>query len=90
MSKDLQDAGTEARHAEAIALAVEQRQGDLATKQDITLLKSDFDHLRAELKSDLDHLGTKLSTNIVWIKWVVGANLVLSLAILSAVIVLLQ
>ena len=100
-SKDLQDAGIEARHAEAIALAVKQGQGDLATKQDITLLKSDIDHLRAELKSDIDHLraelksdidhlGTKLSTNIVWIKWVAGANLALSLAIVSAVIVLLQ
>ena len=43
VSKDLQQAGFEARQAEAIALAVKQSQGDLATKQDITLLKSDND-----------------------------------------------
>ena len=46
VSKELQDAGLEARQAEAIALAVKQGQGDLATKQDIALLKT-------ELKSDI-------------------------------------
>ena len=53
VSKELQDAGFEAKQAEAIALAVKQGQGDLATKQDIALLKSDIDHLRTEMKSDL-------------------------------------
>ena len=53
----LQDAGIEARHAEAIALAVKQGQGDLATKQDITLLKQDIDQLK-----------TELGTKIAWIK----------------------
>ena len=60
VSKDLQQAGLEKSHAEAIALAVKQGQGDLATKQDIdhlrTELKSDIDHLRTELKTDIDHL----------------------------------
>ena len=54
VSKDLQEAGFETRQAEAIALAVKQGQGDLATKQDIALLKSAID----QLKSD-----------ITWIKW---------------------
>ena len=54
VSKDLQNAGIEAKHAEAIAMAVKQGQGDLATKQDIALLKSAID----QLKSD-----------ITWIKW---------------------
>ena len=49
VSKELQDAGIEARQAEAIALAVKQGQGDLATKQDIALLKT-------ELKSDITWL----------------------------------
>ena len=35
VSKDLQQAGIEERHAEAVALAFKQGQGDLATKQDI-------------------------------------------------------
>ena len=46
VSKELQDAGFEAKQAEAIALAIKQSQGELATKQDIALL-------RVELKSDI-------------------------------------
>ncbi len=76
VSKELQDAGIEAKHAEAIALAVKQGQGDLATKQDINLLKT-------ELKSEIK----QLKTDIGWIRWVVGANLALSIAIIGAIIV---
>ncbi len=58
VSKDLQAAGIEVKHAEAIALAVKQSQGDLATKQDIALLKSEIDHIRTDLKSSIN-----------WTKW---------------------
>ena len=72
VSKDLQQAGLEKSHAEAIALAVKQGQGDLATKQDIdhlrTELKTDIDHLRTELKTDIDHLRTELKTGIDHLK----------------------
>ena len=61
VSKDLQHAGLEKSHAEAIALAVKQGQGDLATKQD-------NDHLRTELKTDIDHLRTELKTDIGHLK----------------------
>ena len=68
VSKDPQQAGLEKSHAEAIALAVKQGQGDLATKQDIdhlrTELKSDIDHLRSEFKTDIGHLRTELKTDI--------------------------
>ena len=68
VSKDLQQAGIQESHAEAIALAVKQGQGDLATKQDIdhlrTELKSDIDHLRSEFKTDIGHLRTELKTDI--------------------------
>ena len=87
VSKDLQDAGFETRQAEAIAWAVKQAQGDLATKQDIALLKtelkSDIDQVRTELKSEIK----QLKTDIGWIRWVVGANLALSIAIIGAIIV---
>ena len=76
-SKELQDAGIEPKHAEAIALAVKQGQGELATKQDIELVKQDIELVRVELKSDIS-----------WIKWVVGANLAISLVIVSAIIAL--
>ena len=48
-------------------------QGDLAIKQDINLLKSEINQLK---------------TDNAWIKWVVGANLALSIAIVSVIIVL--
>ena len=86
VSKDLQQAGIQEKHAEAIALAVKQGQGDLATKQDITLLKADIDHLRTELKADIDHLKTELKTDIAWMKWVLGVNLALSIGIIAAII----
>ena len=86
VSKDLQQAGIQESHAEAIALAVKQGQGDLATKQDISLLKSDIDHLRTELKSDIDHLRTELKTDNVWLKWALGVNLALTFGIFAAII----
>ena len=85
VSKDLQQAGLEERHAEAIALAVKQGQGDLATKQDIALLKSDIDHLRTELKSDNDKLRTGLKSDFLWMKWVVGVNIALSVGIATVI-----
>ncbi len=46
VSKDLQHAGIQEKYAEAIALAVKQGQGDLVTKQDIALLKSEIDWVK--------------------------------------------
>ena len=85
VSKELQDAGIEAKHAEAIAWAVKQGQGDLATKQDLNLLKtelkSDIEQLRTELKSDnkhlksdIDHLRTELKSDIEQLKTEMEAN----------------
>jgi len=54
-------------------LAVKNAQGDLATKQDIALLKSDIDNMR---------------DSISWLKWIAGASFALSLMILGAIIVL--
>ena len=81
VSKDLQQAGIQESHAEAIALAVKQGQGDLATKQDIALLKSDIDHL----KSDVDHFRTEIKSEVNWMKWVVGAHFALFVGIVVAV-----
>ena len=74
VSKELQGAGFETKQAEAIAWAVKQSQGDLATKQDITLLKSDIDHLRTELKSDIDQLRTELKSENKQLKTEMEAN----------------
>ena len=73
------------------ALPVKQSQSDLATKQDITLLKFDINQLRPEKKSGKDQLRTelkfdqlrsdlkadmnRLSSDIAWIRRVACANL---------------
>ena len=72
VSNELQDAGIEAKHAEAIALAVKQSQGDLATKQDLNLL-------RTELKSDIDKLKTELKSGFNWIKWALAIMMAIML-----------
>ena len=86
VSKELQDAGLEARQADAIALAVKQGQGDLATKQDIALLKtelkSDIDHLKSDidhLKSDIDHLESDMKSGFNWIKWALAIMMAMML-----------
>ena len=84
------------------ALSVKQSQSDLATKQDITLLKSDINQLRPEIKSGKDQLRTelrfdqlrsdlkadmnRLNSDIAWIKWVAGANLALTFVNFVAII----
>ena len=87
VSKDLQQAGIEERHAEAIALAVKQGQGDLATKQDIALLKFDIDHLKSgneQLKSD--QMRTEMQSDFAWIRRLLFADLALKIVIFVAVI----
>ena len=60
VSKDLQQAGFEQSHAEAIALAIKQSQGDLVTKQDIALLNSGIDQLRSEMKIGTSQLKSEI------------------------------
>ena len=86
VSKDLQQAGIQESHAEAIALAIKQGQGDLATKQDIAVLKTDIGHSRTELKTGIDHLRTELKSDNVWLKWALGVNLALTIGIFAAII----
>ena len=87
VSKNLQQAGLEERHAEAIALAVKQGQGDLATKQDIALLKFDIDHLKSgneQLKSD--QMRTEMQSDFAWVRRLLFADLALKIVIFVAVV----
>ena len=70
VAENLQDAGIERKHAEAIAKAVKAGQGDLATK-------SDIDQLRTEMNSNDQRLEDKIN-NLRWTVIVV-AGLVVAL-----------
>ena len=95
VSKHLLQAGIQEKHAEVIALAVKQGQGDRLTKQDIALLKSDIDHfhlksssdhLRDEMKCGFDQLSSEMKSAMVWMKWAIGAILALSVGTIASVI----
>ncbi len=53
-SRELEAAGMERRQAEAVAIAIAQQQGDLATKSDLKLL-------RVEIKSDIGKVESRIS-----------------------------
>lgn len=74
-ARDLEAAGMERPHAEAVAGAIRAGQGELATKAD----------MRAEIGL-LDHRIESLSGRIGSLQWVVGAHFAISLATLAAVL----
>ncbi len=55
-SKDLQNVGIDAEHAEAIAMAIKAGQGELATKADIQAFKSDIQNLEKRLEDKISNL----------------------------------
>ncbi|MDE0330246.1 MAG: hypothetical protein OXL41_00100 [Nitrospinae bacterium] len=63
-ARALKEAGLEERQAEAIAEAIREGQGDLATKTDIEALKSDIEKLRFESKADLEKTKVELKADI--------------------------
>ena len=50
-SKKLEETGMERKQAEAIAIAIAEREGRLATKSDIDLLKGDIGLVKDEINS---------------------------------------
>ena len=77
VAENLQDAGIERKHAEAIAKAVKAGQGDLATKSDINQVRAEISQLRAEMNSNIQRLEDKIN-NLRWTVIVV-AGLVVAL-----------
>ena len=70
-SKKLAAAGMERRQAEAVAIAIAERQGNLATKSDIEKLESDIERLdssisslRTEVKSEISSLRTEFKSDM--------------------------
>ena len=69
-ARDLEASGIERRQAEAIAGAIRNGQGDLATKADLAAVKADLAGVRAELAI---------------IRWVVGIQSAVTLATFAIV-----
>ena len=76
--KDLQNAGMEAAHAEAVAMVIQKGQGDLATKSDLAVVRADLETVRAELKYDIN-----------WLKWVIGFHVAITIAGFAVILALL-
>ena len=83
-SKKLEAAGMERKQAEAVAIAIAEREGNLATK-------SNFDSLRSEVKSDINSLRTEVKSDInevnsemkVQFRWLMTMQVVVLLAIFA-------
>ena len=69
-ANELEATGIERRQAEAIAGAIRNGQGDLATKADLTVVKADLAVVKAELGV---------------IRWVVGVQSAITLATFAIV-----
>lgn len=78
VAENLQDAGIERKHAEAIAKAIKAGQGGPATnKSDINQVRAEISQLRAEMNSNFQRLEDKID-NLRWTVIVV-AGLVVAL-----------
>ncbi len=60
-SRELEAAGMERRQAEAVATAIARREGNLATKSDLNLLRTELKSLRTELKSDVSKVESDIA-----------------------------
>ena len=100
-SKRLEETGIERKQAEAIAIAIAEREGRLATKSDFDLLKTDIDSLRSEMKalrsevkaeinslrSELNSLRSELKSDMAsQFRWVMGMQVVTILTIVGLVV----
>ena len=77
--KKLREAGIDEKQAEAQAVALaavlKETSGELATKQDVLLLKQ-----------DIDRLSEQVDAKFKLLQWMLGFNLALSTAVLWALI----
>ena len=64
-SRELEAAGMERRQAEAVAIAIARREGNLATKSDLNLLrtelKSEISKVESELKSEISKVESEIN-----------------------------
>ncbi len=81
-ARDMEAAGLDRKAAEAVAGAIRDGQGDLATKADLNALRKDLEGLEARLDTRIGALHTRIGA----LQWIIGVNLAISLATLAAVL----
>ena len=77
VAENLQDAGIERKHAEAIAKAIKAGQGGPTTKSDFNQVRAEISQVRADMNSNFQRLEDKIN-NLRWTVIVV-AGLVVAL-----------
>ena len=93
-SKKLEAAGMERYQAEAVATAIAQREGNLATKSDIDGLKSEIDGVKSEIdgvkseidgvKSEISSLRTEVTSEMkAQFRWLMTMQVIVTLAIIA-------
>ena len=80
----LEAAGIERGHAEAIAHAIRNGQGDLATKGDITTVKADITTVRGEITAVKGEIAA-VASRVNALQWVVGIQSAITLATFAIV-----
>ncbi len=70
-AQHMEDAGMDRKHAEAVAAAIRSGQGELATKADLSVLRSDITGVRSD---------------ITGLRWIIVIHFAISLATLAAVL----
>ena len=93
-SKELKAAGMERNQAEAVAIAIAQREGNLATKSDNNEVKSELSAFGSKVKFELSALRTEVKFELSEMKsdmksqfrWMMSMQIVTFLAILALVV----
>ena len=100
-SKKLEAAGMERKQAEAVATAIAEREGNIATKYDINLLKDDIKSVKDDIKSvrfefdtkidslraEVASLRTELDTKIdSKFRWLMGMQMVTVFAVVGLIV----
>ena len=89
-ARQLEDAGITRQHAEAIATVVRAGQGELATKGDIgeldTRLTGQISELDTRLTGQIKNLDDKVTTGFGTLRWIVGVNFAMTMAILATLL----
>ncbi len=86
-SRDLEAAGMERRQAEAVAIAIARREGNLATKSDLNLLRTEVKFDISKVKFDITEIRLDMKAQF---RWVISMQVVVAFAVITLVYAIVQ